>query len=400
MKAFFCFGLLLGYLNSGAQPKFEIREFVGTVHSFKPGFRFAYEQLCLEINGQKDCFLFYPEYGKFLLEHVGVGSVIELRANVNVNVRESRTVWAKKNGEVPWFLFRDQIEEIKINNSWKSLSKVAEAKESMIAEIFLNQPVISEYVIDGFSKGVLLANGVFLFNQGIGKHYDPLLNVKVGDLISSVGAKMPAREGYLYPLPGVKHVYQLSVLKKERVETRALLFKQNHACIGAKFMTESGKEISVSFPSYRAKQVSEFMKPDQKVEIFFGEDYETTKFSLPELHAIIQGTDTLKIEEFGFYGGADGKHDHNDVGLVGKITHLERTAKGNVASIIINSQYYVEIDPLLAQQLGFMFRKGLMISILGKERIKLEGEIYKKDYKIVVPDKIIVDGKTFSRFEP
>lgn len=400
MKHFILVGLLLIPFYSRAQPKYEIQEFSGLVKSFEPGYRFAYEKLCIEVNGTKDCFLFEPDFGKMLMEKIRSGDAVTIKAMVNIKARENRKAWATKGGDLPWFLFRDMVQEIKFGQEWIKLTAPPVDRRPIVSRIFIHQPIVKIYSEENYKKGVLLADGTFFFNQGIGKHYDPLKESKIGDKLSFIGSAFPNKEGYVYPLSEVKEVYHLSTLRSEVAEIQSLLFKQNHVCIGAKFKTLEGKEVTVSFPSYRAEEIKKFIKPEEEVELFLGADYGTQKFSLPELHAIIQGKDTLKIEEFGFYGGADGKHEHKDVGVVGKITHLERTAKGNVASIVVNSEYYVEIDAMMAQQIGYMFRKGLMISIIGKERIRLAGEIYKKDYKIVVPEKVVVDDKTFSLYQP
>jgi hypothetical protein len=88
------------------------------------------------------------------------------------------------------------------------------------------------------------------------------------------------------------------------------------------------------------------------------------------------------------------------VDIAGKITRINLTAKGNVSSLIINSEYYVEIDAMMAQQLALHFQKGKQISIQGKQRIKKVGEIYQRDYQIVVPERLTIDGKTFSVYIP
>jgi hypothetical protein len=55
---------------------------------------------------------------------------------------------------------------------------------------------------------------------------------------------------------------------------------------------------------------------------------------------------------------------------------------------------------MMAQQLGYLFKKGKPVVIAGKERIKKMGEIYNKNYRIITPEKILIDGKTFSVYIP
>ncbi len=400
MKRFLWIALHLVSTTIFAQARFELQQFSGVVKGIEPGFRFALERLCLDVDGKRECFVFYPDYGQLLFEKIKIGDRVELKVNVNLKVRDLKKDLSEANRTLSWFLFRDQIEEIKIGEEWVPLPKPKEKSEPNVSKVFLEQKIIEEYWQGDIKHGLLFDGGRVAFNQAANKYLDPFKDAKKGDKVSYYGYRLPMKPGYRYPVEGVKEVHHFLPLTGVNGQLRSYLFKQNHVCIGAKFETESGKEITVSFPSYRAVEIKEFINPKEDLKVYFGSDYGVGKFSLPELHAIIQGIDTLRIEEFGFYGGADGKHNHKDIGIVGKITSLERTPKGNVASIIVDSEYYVEIDAMMAQQIGYVFRKGLLISIIGKERIKDPGEIYKKNYKIVVPEKVVVDGKTFSLFQP
>jgi hypothetical protein len=178
------------------------------------------------------------------------------------------------------------------------------------------------------------------------------------------------------------------------------LFKQNEVCIGVKFSTPSGNEIKLSFPSDKAEKVKKFLKPDSDLKIYHGRVYDLSKLDLPELQAVIQGKDTLYIDEFGFFGGADVEHDHKPVELSGKITRINKTGRGSIVSIIVAGKYYFEPDPGIAEQIGRLLQRGKEVIIQGKERIKKKGEIYKKEYTIVVPKKIVIDGKTFFSNQP
>ena len=156
----------------------------------------------------------------------------------------------------------------------------------------------------------------------------------------------------------------------------------------------------VSFPSDKATVVRDFLKPDVDLKIYYGQYSDLDKNNLPELHAIIQEKDTLLINDFGFYGGPDGKHDHSDVEFEGKITQLSKSKKGNVQSLIVGGKVFMEIEAMMAQQFGHMLEKGKRITVQGKERVKKIGEIYSKDYRIVTPEKITIDGITFSAYNP
>jgi hypothetical protein len=115
----------------------------------------------------------------------------------------------------------------------------------------------------------------------------------------------------------------------------------------------------------------------------------------PELHALVAGADTLKIEKLFFYGGEDVQHDHTAVEVKGTISRISRTDRGKIMSIMIGSDVYVEIDLVTAEQLGQMIRRGNEVVITGDERIKKEGEVYQKDFRIITPRTIKVAGKEF-----
>lgn len=115
----------------------------------------------------------------------------------------------------------------------------------------------------------------------------------------------------------------------------------------------------------------------------------------PELHAIISEADTLKIEEAGFYGGADVAHDHKPAVVSGKISKVNRSDRGGIMNVILGNDVYVEITYTTSEQLGKYLKKGIEMEVSGDERIKKEGEIYSEDYRIITPRKVKVDGKEF-----
>lgn len=398
MRLLFFTLLLLPFL-AVSQSKFEVREFTGTVKSIEPGFRYAIARMKLEVKGEPEFFIFPPTYGKMITERFLPGETITLKANVNLTIRGNRNKWLTKEKDIPFFLYRDEILAIKVEGGWLDIVKPSDIKSKVESEVHINQTVLSTIQEDGYNKGIVFENGMVAYNPVAGRNYDPMKKIKEGDKISFLGQTFPREDGYVYPIDRVKKVFNYYGLMEGRGRLYSLLFKQNHVCIGARFKTKKGTFIDVSFPSFHAEEVQRFLNPEEEVKLYHGEII-GSRMDLPELHAIIQGSDTLKILEFGFFGGADGKHEHKDVDVSGKITHVERTAKGNIASIIVKGEYYVEIDAMMAQQIGYVFRKGLIISIIGKQRIRIPGEIYKKEYKIVVPQKVVMDGKTFSLFEP
>jgi hypothetical protein len=300
-------------------------------------------------------------------------------------------------------MFNDRIIEIKIHNEWVPLPEKQKGYPSGDYKVFLEKKVIRDYYLNGIRKALIFEEGLVVSHLGSSLNSGPIDFVNVGDVVSFMGYKTGVAEGYKYPVDGVRDVYYFNQLKRENGKAFSYLFKQNSVCIGVKFNLPSGKQLSVSFPTEDAERVKHFLNTNDELRIYYFENkpYEVENMlHPPELHALVKPGDTLYINKFGFYGGADGKHDYKDVQVNGKITRINVSDKGNIISIIVASDYYVEIDAMMAQQLGYFFQKGKEVSIQGKERIKKEGEIYQKDYHLITPEKVIVDGKTFLLYHP
>ncbi|MBS1506244.1 MAG: hypothetical protein JSS79_06325 [Bacteroidetes bacterium] len=398
----FFLGLLLLPVSLWAQPQFEVQEFSAKVVALQPGFNFAYSRIMLQTGNEKGLYLFHPINGELFVQKAKPGAVVEVKAKVYPRSRELMKSLSKENQELSWYLSRDEILEIKFDDNWVKLKKPEGNSETneRSSEIFLEKEIRQEYFLNGQKLGLVFDRGAVAYVNTINPITNFMDSVAVGDKTSFVGLLQKKLPGYVYPIAGVKQTYFYVPLRKESGRWQALLFKQNHVCIGAKFKTNSGKEIRLSFPSDHAIRVREFLKPEKDLRIYFGRSYNIGKMDLPELHAIIQEKDTLYIKEFGFYGGADGNHEHEEVEIEGKITRINKSEKGNVMNIIVDTKYYVEIDAMMAQQLGYLFKKGKSVIIAGKERIKKVGEIYNKNYQIITPEKISIDGKTFSAYTP
>jgi hypothetical protein len=399
----FCL-LLLSYCSLSAQVTYEEKEYSGIVAAIEPGNTFNLSQLVLNVDGREEPLVFNPIYGKLLVDKLKVGTKITIKANVNHKARERYyAADIKLRGFIRNFI-QDVITEISIGNELfklKPLVPQAYSKERIgKPKVFIDRKVIDFYSEGNFKRGIIFDDGFVAFNKSIDVYYDPCRDMKIGDSVSFTGFKLETFEGGKYPVEGVKKVYTLGFLNKSYGRVESFLFKQNEVCIGVKFSTKSGKELKLSFPSDRAEKVKKFLKPGVDLKIYHGRLYDITNLDLPELQAIIQNKDTLYIEEFGFFGGADVDHDHTPIELKGKITRINKTACGGIMNIIVNHEYYVEIEAMMAQQLGSLFKRGQEISVAGKVRIKKQGEIYKKDYKIVTPEKVVVDGKMFSINQP
>ncbi len=398
MRAFLI--LMLVPFALTAQPKYEVQEFTGVVKSIGSGFGFALQQIVLDVNGELNGFLFNPGYGSWVVRNVKVGESLTLRANVNVKYAEMKKKRIDRNKISSVFFFHDQILAIKTQNGWYEMPDI---KEEVVnhTEVFLEKKVIDEYVVDGKRTALIFENGLVGYYHPILSTDDKMRDIKIGDYVSFGSYRRHIGQGFEFPIPGVKDVYYFNRLIGVEAKLHSYLFKQNFVRIGVKFKATDGKMVSVAFPSDDAQRIQEFIKPGEPLKFYYSDfKIDDQPLALPELHAIVQNTDTLFIRTFGFFGGADGRHEHEPVDIAGKITRINLTAKGNVSSLIINSEYYVEIDAMMAQQLALHFQKGKQISIQGKQRIKKVGEIYQRDYHIVVPERLTIDGKTFSAYNP
>ena len=384
----------------------QIMEFTGIVTSIEPGAQFAFSRILITVNGEVENFVFNPAYGKLLLSKIKVGDQVSVKANINLRSRKLYKEMSATNKSLSWFINHDPIVEIKTGNEWTAINypeiKSSKTNGSPVAyKVFLDKKIVGKYYSDGVAKGVVFENGLVGYNFWLNKYFPAELTEDSSDSVSFIGYRMKPQDGYQYPVEGVRQVYTFSKLNREAARMKSFLFKQNHTCIGVKFETTDGKELKLSFPSEKAIEIKEFLDVEQNVKVYFGRDYTTGRFNnLPELHALVQGKDTLTIDEFGFYGGADGKHEHTPVEFEGKITSLSKTPKGNIESIIVGSEFYIEFDAMMAQQFGHKLEKGKKIIIQGQERVKKIGEIYSKNYRIVLPKTVTFDGTTFSAYQP
>jgi hypothetical protein len=393
------FVFLLPITLSG-QAKFEVLEFLGKVKAIEPGFKFALERLTLDVNGNEEKFIFNPQYGKLIFDQVKVGDNISLKANVNIRDRDraKQLTYSNSRRVLSWYFFRDEIKEIKVRDKIIQLPEIKREDEQVQYRAFLDKNLAGEFIDNGYRTGLIFENGLVAYNRGLGYVSSDMEALKITDKVSFAGTKIPYQEGFKYPIEGVNEVYHYISLKNETGTVKAFLFKQNFTCIGAKFDLTNGNSLSVSFPSDQAAKIKEFLNPKEETKIYYHNYKVEGQLHPPELQALIQGTDTLYVGVFGFYGDADGKHEHTEIEFEGKIMRVNTTEKGTIISLIVGPDYYVEVEPLMAKQLMYQFKRGTELKIIGQERIKKKGEIYQKEYRIITPVKIIINGKEFSRF--
>ena len=197
-----------------------------------------------------------------------------------------------------------------------------------------------------------------------------------------------------YPVAGVKEVYLYSPLIKQTGQIKSFLFKQNSVCIGLT-MISNGAEVSVGFPSDFAVQIRDFLKDGRRADFYYMGFRVENQPNPFELHALVSESDTLRIERPMYYGGEDVAHDHRPVEVSGKITRVDRSPHMKIMSIMVGKDAYVDIDAGTTQQLEKLLRKGAVVSVQGDERIRKEGEIYREQHRIIIPRKLVIDGKEF-----
>lgn len=384
-----------------AQPRFEIQEFTGVVKSIVPGYRFALAHLIVDVNGREEGFSFYAYHAALIMENLKIGDEVTIKANVNIHLRSLAKELDEKNKLLSWYLFYNYSTELKVNDKWIALPETKSNDVRMVYKVFLDKRVVADYWQNGFRCGLVFENGLVGYNDVVIKELYRMESIKPNDVVSFGGLRMGPTEGYVYPIEGVKEVYHFSEMTKTSAKPYSYLFKQNFVCIGVKFITGDGNTFNVSFPSNEAKRVKAFLSDSESVNVYYDNFFAATgQLHPPELHAVTNARDTLYINQFGFYGGADVKHDHKAVEVTGKITKVNKTENGKLTGIMVGLECFVEVHDLVALQLGLSLKKGEEITVIGKERIKIEGEIYQRDYRIITPEKIVISGKEFSLFEP
>ena len=388
MKAL-TFVLLLIFTAGLSQSKFEIREFTGTVNSIHPGWGFALEIVELQVGDDAHFFRIHPMYGKQVLSQLQKGQTISLRANVNVSYQGIVKKMKDKRVYIPYFI-QDQITEIKLKDGWvqtPSSQQLHEVKRPPEAKIFLEQKVQTDVMIDG-RRGLVFKNGRVSFSNYFWVSPDPLKTINPGDIVSFMGYESPVKEDYIFPIEGVKSVFSFIELKKMIGTIDSYVYKQNYVRMG---LVINGKRFS--FQAEKARDIDRFTN-GEAVLIYFDPDEDPKSNILPTIHAIIQKGDTILMPTL-YYGGPDGKHDFKSVQVEGTISKLNRTEKGRIISLILDKDFYVEVDPQMEQQLGNLLKKGSKLKVSGEERIKKEGEIYEKDYRIITPKRIVAESGEF-----
>jgi hypothetical protein len=376
---------LLSCITFG-QAKFEVQEISGKVLSIQPGYGFAYEVVELQVGDENWKFKIDPGFGKRVFSKIVIGEMLTLKANINLTAHENAN-WKSFSSKYAYH-FADQALEVKLNGTWVSTASKEKTAVNSAKGIFLEQKVLDDFKYGGVRRGFIFGDRKVAFSV-----YSPLLNsmegAAPGKIVSFIGYQTPVKDGYLYPIEDVRDVYSYVPLAKEVGVIQSFIYKQNYVRIGLVI-----NQKRLSFPADYAEKI-QVLANGKDVTVYFDKHAEpTTHNLLPTVHAIIQERDTILIPSF-YYGDPDGKHEHKLTELIGKIVKVNRTNNGRITSLIIGNDGYVEVDPKMAQQLGSYLTKGKELKIIGEERIKKEGEIYEKNFRIITPRKVIANGKEF-----
>ena len=377
----------LGLSALFGQVKYEVQDISGIVVAIQPGLGFAYEVLELKVNEESNYFNINPEYGKSILSKIKIGQPLEIKVNVNLTLKEN----LKRNGnKLPkrWpFYWADKITEVKMNGQWIS-TPYSEQFPSVFKRnnwhVFLEETVKEKrqnaLIFENDKIG--FGPGLFFFER---KTID---QINAGDQVSFIGSESKVSDKYWYPIEGVKSVYSFTPLNKTVGKIKSFIYKQNFVRIGLTI-----NQYRLSFPADLGKSIEKFVNEEPVTIYYLGEGDERANL-LPTVHAIVQGADSVLIP-YHYYGDPDGKHEHKEAELDGKISRVNRSDKGRIISLIMGNDCYVEVSPKMAEQLGNYLSKGKVIKILGDERIKKAGEIYEQNFRIITPRKVVADGKEF-----
>jgi hypothetical protein len=382
--------LMCGFFISvnAQKPKSEIieTEHKGELIAIVPGVSFNYSVLQLKVNNDTIHLKFPPHHGKQLMNLLKPKQQITVRAKINnLKLLTLKTAW--------YYYLMSELRAVKLGEDWITLDELPLARMEISFKVFLGKKVLSDFFINGYRSALQFEQNFVAANVVNDNYYYPMKNVKPGDVVSFIGYEYTLCEGCVYPIP-VEELHSFNPLTKVNGKIKSFLHKQNFVCIGMVMATSKG-DFSFSFPSDHAEAIKKFTERNPETTAYYLDYKIENQLTPPELHALVANGDTLKIDQFGFYGGADVKHDHKASEIVGKISSVNKSDRGKIMSIIVGNDCYIEIDNNVEKQLGGYLKKGNTIKVNGDERIKKEGEIYSKDYRLITPNKITINEKIF-----
>ena len=388
-KALIIFLLVLSGGSLLAQKhQFEEREQTGVVEAILPGWNFAYSTVQIKTGAESWPYLFYANNGGLFLSSFKPGDKIEFKANIDVSARKS----PQKVREMimRYLRDRDRITAVKINGEWREIhGEPPQFRSTDEWDIVLEQKVQSDFV-DGYRLAVQFQDGTVAFNL---LYSQQLQKAKIGSRISCMGFGQNPKSDFIYPMKNVTRLFTYFPLEKVTGTIHSFLHMQNYAYMGIVLKNETG-DFRLSFPGNHAQEFQKIADTGEPVTLYYTKMIDGPATELNPIHVVIHRKDTLKFKGL-YYGGSGVRHEFRPISFSGKVTKIEKTDKGTMMSMIIGPDYYIELSGLLANQLRELISKGREITVEGREMIKLEGELYRKNYRIIMPKKLIIEGKEF-----
>lgn len=377
--------------GSAQKSKRERVQYNATILDFLPGYRFAYSQLLLKVDNKEKRVRFSSLVARDILDHFKVGDEVQIDARVGFKSRHR-----KLSKSMVEYISIEQLYSItKEDYSFEAFKKKKVSTSSNDSTpiptlVFIDRKITDVYKVNGKVGGLYLDNGELLYGYfGFAKS-KPLGDYDVGDLISCVSRPFRLREGEISPSKEGS-VFSARPLTKVTGKIKSFLYKQNYAYVGLVLSTADG-ELRLSFPSEKAQGLKLFADTKKDVTIYYEPAIYNSKRYPPAIYAATLDQDTLRIKKT-YWGSPDGKHKTETVVYRGKIRKVIKDGRNNL-SVILTDDALME-STVKINQLRHLIKKGTEVEIKGEQRIKRPGELYEKDYKIIIPKSMIINGKEY-----
>lgn len=381
---------MIGY--SQKKVKVELVQVEGVIEKYIPTPGIAYSIVQYSSQGESALARFPSQQGKEILQQFPVGTSVKLSVKARVPKFEfeddPKRIWLR-------YFLADSLVSLQSNQNSINCHWANGELPSLFRnrKLLLEQKVKSRIEIEGI-KGVLTESNIIILDNSFFSQEKPISNLKVGSVFHNFGTEFPLRDGEAYSVQGVKRVMSSGLLTKVEGTIHSFLYKQNGVCIGLTLQTEN-ELIRMNFPAELGALLMDIEKRKQPITIYFDQfSVDIKTFLFPTIHAVISGTDTIKIER-DYYGDPDGKHEFQIATKRGQIKNLIMDRRGKLVSIHLNNQILIEANEKIQQQLRDRLKKGKQIEVHGNERIKKEGEVYENNQSVIVPKKLIIDGIEF-----
>ncbi len=376
---------------AAAQQRAAIQEFEGTFQGFEVGIGYVLNKIRLNVGEATEYFAFPAKYCQELQQVLKVGQSLRVRARVHRTGRDKPTL----HPTIDYF-FPETVTDVWLDGKWKSMDDKSPGTHAFYRKtysVYLDKKIEKMYWAGRYKVALRFDRDQAAYFLMPSAMRDRMKHLEEGQLVSFMGGAYHFESGMCYPHPEIRGTHSFIELLKAKGMIVSFLFKQNFACIGMRVETEAGL-MSLAFPSEYAEIIHSIARRNEQITIYYDALDREVKLEPTSLHAIIAGSDTVKIGTL-FYGGADGEHQHIPVVASGRINQVLKSEKGRMIGLIIDKKYFVETTASMVDQLREILSKGKWVMIEGDQRIKKKGEVYSKNYEIVVPRKITVEEKTY-----